>query len=66
MSKRLTKVTSTVKPRSKEKSTGTSSRWAEVLADVKADIAQLEKLVPIIERKIETGEVWPGDSATRN
>jgi hypothetical protein len=42
------------------------TRWAEVLADVKADIAHLEKLVPIIERKIERGEPWPGESATQN
>jgi hypothetical protein len=38
----------------------------EVLADVKADIAQLEKLVPIIERKIERGDPWPSEPATQN
>jgi hypothetical protein len=66
VSKIVTKVTIPVKPFRKEKSNGTPSRWAEVLADVKADIAHLEKLVPIIERKIEKGEPWPTTSATQN
>jgi len=38
----------------------------EVLADVKADIAQLEKLVPIIERKTERGDLWPREPVTQN
>jgi hypothetical protein len=62
MRTRLTKVKKTVKP-FLQKKTG-SNRWQEVLADVKADIAQLERLVPIIERKIELGEPWPNETAT--
>jgi hypothetical protein len=41
--------------------------WAGVLADIQAEIERLKTLVPIVERKMERGEPWPGtQSATRN
>jgi hypothetical protein len=34
--------------------------WKAVLADLCVEIERLQKLVPIVERKIERGEPWPG------
>jgi len=37
-----------------------SPGWQMVLEDLRAEIARLQKLVPIVERKITRGEAWPG------
>lgn len=39
--------------------------WSAVLSDIRQDIAQLSEFARIVERKIERGEQWPGQPATR-
>jgi len=34
--------------------------WGAVLADINSEIGRLQELVPIVQRKIERGEPWPG------
>lgn len=48
----ITKVNNTVKP---------DDKWVQVLTDVRQRIDHLNSLIPVIERKIKQGEVWPGD-----
>jgi len=38
--------------------------WEAVLADIYRDVDRLQTLAFIVERKIERGEPWPGESAT--
>jgi len=64
MSKHQPKVKTSKLESQGEKST--SPNWDSVLVDIQADIAYLKSLIPIVERKIERGEPWPGNSATRN
>jgi len=37
-----------------------TSGWEAVLADICGDIDRLQRLVPIVQRKIERREPWPG------
>lgn len=62
MPNNVTKVKTNATESQAEKST--SPGWGAGLADIRADIAYLKALVPIVERKIKWGEPWPGDSAT--
>jgi hypothetical protein len=34
--------------------------WQATLVDICDEIERLQKLVPIVKRKIERGEPWPG------
>jgi hypothetical protein len=56
---RITKVNTKCQVKSDDPS---GVGWRGVLTDIQADIAYLKKLVPIVERKIERGEPWPGHS----
>jgi len=64
MKKSITKV----KTKSQAENGSMRPSWKTVLVDIQADIAYLKKLVPIVERKIERQEPWPGEprSATQN
>jgi hypothetical protein len=62
----MTKIVTKVKKKARileEISVEKSPGWKAVLADLRGEIERLEKLVPIVERKIERGEPWPGESA---
>jgi hypothetical protein len=59
MSTIITKVKNNASGKCKEsKNIG----WGAVLSDIRHDIAQLSEFARIVERKIERGEQWPGQS----
>ncbi|HET9407675.1 MAG TPA: hypothetical protein VFO39_10595 [Candidatus Sulfotelmatobacter sp.] len=47
----VTKVNEEVKP--------VVAGWEKVLDDLQSRIQELNKLVPIVQRKIKNGESWP-------
>jgi len=65
MAKSVTNVMSKVKSFLDENEAKALRGWQGVLADIQADIENLKRLVPIVEKKIRKGEPWPGDSATQ-
>ncbi len=56
MIKLITKVKKNAREKSKEGTTG----WRAVLDDIQTQIERLQRLIPIVERKIECNEPWPG------
>jgi hypothetical protein len=59
----MTKIVTKVKNNARgqeEISVENTSGWKAVLVDLRGEIERLQKLVPIVERKIERGEPWPG------
>jgi hypothetical protein len=60
----MTKIVTKVNKKARKKSVENATGWSAVLFDLQREIGRLESLVPIVERKIERGEPWPGDSAT--
>jgi hypothetical protein len=59
----MTKIVTKVKEKARgpeEISVENVPGWAAVLVDLHREIQRLQYLVPIVERKIERGEPWPG------
>ncbi len=52
----ITKIKKSAREKSVEKATG----WESVLTDIQNQIERLKSFLPIVERKIERGEPWPG------